>query len=120
MMEKRGVVILTTGSGKTILAVKIIEVIGVSSFIAVPTLVDQWKDNLMNAFKVKIRDGRKKELEAITFLYDSAYLSADTIGNRSMLLIFDEVHHLPAVAYRQIAEMFASLYRLGLTAIYER
>jgi superfamily II DNA or RNA helicase len=36
------------------------------------------------------------------------------------LIIFDEVHHLPAAGYRNIAEMFASLYRMGLTATFER
>jgi superfamily II DNA or RNA helicase len=36
------------------------------------------------------------------------------------LIIFDEVHHLPAAGYRNIAEMFAAPYRMGLTATFER
>jgi superfamily II DNA or RNA helicase len=36
------------------------------------------------------------------------------------LIIFDEVHHLPAAGYRNIAEMFASPFRMGLTATFER
>jgi len=35
-------------------------------------------------------------------------------------MIFDEVHHLPAESYRHIAEMFASLSVMGLTATYRR
>jgi superfamily II DNA or RNA helicase len=35
-------------------------------------------------------------------------------------MIFDEVHHLPAEGYRHIAQMFASPFRMGLTATYER
>ncbi|NIO74827.1 MAG: DEAD/DEAH box helicase family protein, partial [Armatimonadetes bacterium] len=40
--------------------------------------------------------------------------------DRFMLLIFDEVHHLPAPSYSQIAEMYIAPYRMGLTATYER
>lgn len=52
--------------------------------------------------------------------YDSAYLRVEELGNRFSLIVFDEVHHLPAVGFRHIAEMFASPYRMGLTATYER
>ena len=52
--------------------------------------------------------------------YDSAYLRAEELGNRFPLLIFYEVHHPPSPGYSQIAELFASPYRLGLTATYER
>lgn len=125
LKQKRGVIVLPTGSGKTILAIKIIEEINAATFIVVPTLnlVSQWKENLERAFNIKIGEftGQKKEFEAITVsTYDSAYINAENLGNKFKLLIFDEVHHLPAEGYRQIAEMFASPYRLGLTATYER
>ncbi|MEM2002640.1 MAG: DEAD/DEAH box helicase, partial [Candidatus Methanomethylicaceae archaeon] len=42
------------------------------------------------------------------------------LGNKFPLIIFDEVHHLPSPGYSQIAELFASPFRLGLTATYER
>jgi superfamily II DNA or RNA helicase len=42
------------------------------------------------------------------------------LGNKFMFVIFDEVHHLPAPSYSQIAEMYIAPYRLGLTATYER
>ncbi|HEC88685.1 MAG TPA: DEAD/DEAH box helicase [Thermoplasmata archaeon] len=125
LKQRRGVIVLPTGSGKTILAIKIIEEINASTFIVVPTLnlVSQWKENLERAFNIKVGEftGQKKELKAITVsTYDSAYINAENLGNKFKLLIFDEVHHLPAEGYRQIAEMFASPYRLGLTATYER
>jgi len=37
-----------------------------------------------------------------------------------MLVVFDEVHHLPAPSYSQIAELFAAPFRMGLTATYIR
>jgi superfamily II DNA or RNA helicase len=52
--------------------------------------------------------------------YDSAYLQAALLGNRFMLIVFDEVHHLASPGYMQIAEMFTAPYRMGLTATYER
>lgn len=124
LVQKRGTIVMPTGSGKTVLAIKIIEKINAPTFIVVPTLdlVRQWKDALQT-FEVEIGEytGENKELEAITVsTYDSAYIHAETLGNRFKLLIFDEVHHLPAEGYRQIAELFASPYRLGLTATYER
>ena len=52
--------------------------------------------------------------------YDSAYLQAALLGNKFMLIVFDEVHHLASPSYMQIAEMYIAPYRMGLTATYER
>jgi superfamily II DNA or RNA helicase len=52
--------------------------------------------------------------------YDSAYIHAEQLGNKFMLIIFDEVHHLASTGYIQIAEMYIAPYRMGLTATYER
>ena len=52
--------------------------------------------------------------------YDSAYIHAEQFGNKFMLLVFDEVHHLASTGYMQIAEMYIAPYRMGLTATYER
>ena len=125
MKEKIGVIVLPTGSGKTVLALKIIEEINTPTFIVVPTLdlVEQWRKELKKLGDITIGEytGTKKDLQAVTVsTYDSAYINAENLGNKFKLLIFDEVHHLPSKGYRQIAEMFASPYRLGLTATYER
>lgn len=125
MQTRKGVINMPTGSGKTILAMKIIENIETSTFIVVPTidLVNQWKNELKDAFSMEIGEfsGNQKELFAITVsTYHSAYIHAGTLGNKFELLIFDEVHHLPSESFRHIAEMFASPFRLGLTATYER
>jgi len=124
LKQRKGVLVMPTGSGKTVVALKIIEKVNAPTFIVVPTLdlVKQWKKELM-VFGCAIGEytGEKKELQAITVsTYDSAYLNVENLGNQFKLVIFDEVHHLPSEGYRQIAEMFASPYRLGLTATYER
>ena len=123
--NKRGAVVMPTGAGKTIFAMKIIEKVNSPAFIVVPTLdlVDQWKKELKKAFSIDIGEftGNKKTLEPITVsTYNSAYINASYLGNKFKLLIFDEVHHLPSESFRHIAEMFASPYRLGLTATFER
>ncbi|HIP63149.1 MAG TPA: DEAD/DEAH box helicase, partial [Archaeoglobus profundus] len=108
MTEKRGVIVLPTGTGKTYIALSIIANLSVSTLIIVPTLalVEQWLEKLTMFFdKRHIGEftGRKKELKPITVTtYDSAYINAEELGDKFLLLVFDEVHHLPAESYRQI------------------
>jgi len=121
----RGIVVLPTGSGKTILGIKAISLLNTSTLVVAPTLdlVDQWRSNLKKEFKteVGVLGGGEWDIRALTVsTYDSAYIYADKLGNRFGLIIFDEVHHLPAAGYRNIAEMFASPFRMGLTATFER
>ncbi len=123
--DRRGCIVLPTGSGKTYIAMAAISEISAATLIVVPTLdlVEQWRDKLSVFGEEWIGEftGRKKELKPITIAtYDSAYINAEKLGNKFMLLIFDEVHHLPSEAYMQIAEMSAAPYRMGLTATYER
>jgi superfamily II DNA or RNA helicase len=123
---KRGCVVLPTGSGKTVIGVKAIEMVNSASLIIVPTidLMDQWTSVLSKYFpNIKIGNlgGGVDDIQAITVsTYDSAYIRASNLGNRFALIILDEVHHLAAPGYRTIAEQFASPFRLGLTATIER
>jgi len=121
----KGCVVLPTGAGKTIVGVKAIEKVNSSSLIVVPTLdlMDQWVSVLSKHFNTQIGKlgGGEDAIEAITVsTYDSAYIRAASLGNKFSLVIFDEVHHLPAPGYRSIAEQLASPFRLGLTATIER
>jgi len=123
--HKRGIVVLPTAAGKTFIALKAIEMLNVSTLVVVPTLdlVDQWRQLLKSQFNVDVGayGGGEEDLEALTVAtYDSAYLRAEQLGNKFMFLIFDEVHHLPAPSYSQIAEMYIAPYRMGLTATLER
>ena len=123
--DKCGIIVLPTGSGKTVVGIKAISMLNTPTLVVAPTLdlVDQWRTRLKKEFKteVGVLGGGEWDLKALTVsTYDSAYIHADKLGNRFGLIIFDEVHHLPAAGYRNIAEMFAAPYRMGLTATFER
>jgi superfamily II DNA or RNA helicase len=53
---RRGVVVLPTGAGKTVLALKAIEELSEATLVVVPTLVllDQWRERLEEAFGVDV------------------------------------------------------------------
>ena len=117
--------ILPTGSGKSFLAIKAIQEISESTLIILPTLdlMNQWYDLVSEVFNqnIGILGGGYHQIEDITVTtYDSALNYADIYGDRFSLIIFDEVHHLPAKHYSQIAEMCIAPNRLGLTATFYR
>jgi superfamily II DNA or RNA helicase len=122
---KRGVVVLPTGSGKTLVALKIISLLKVPTLIVVPTidLMNQWAEAVRAKLRAEVGmiGGGEDSLKGITVItYDSAYTRAEELGNKFLLLVFDEVHHLPSEGYSLMAKLFASPYRLGLTATPER
>lgn len=120
-----GSVVLPTGTGKSVVALKAIEAAALSAFIVAPTidLMNQWYDIVSGAFNVEvgILGGGYHEIRDITVTtYDSAYIYIDQYGDRFGLLIFDEVHHLPAPKSSHIPQMSIAPHRLGLTATYRR
>jgi superfamily II DNA or RNA helicase len=123
----RGVVVLPTGAGKTAVAVGAIERTGRSTLVVVPTLalLKQWYSVLADAFGASVRvgllGGGYHEVTPLTVTtYDSAYIHAERYGNRFALVVYDEVHHLPAEKYAIIPQMLLAPYALGLTATPER
>jgi superfamily II DNA or RNA helicase len=124
-LEKMGSIVLPTGAGKTIIGLKIIEIVNSPTLIIVPTLdlIKQWTKILSRNFDMEIGNigGGIENIQPITVsTYDSAYIKTPWIGNKFLLIVFDEVHHLPAPSYRLIAETLVAPYRLGLTATIER
>ena len=121
----RGTVSLPTGAGKSWVALKAMAQVGQSTLIVLPTidLMNQWYDLILDAFQIEvgILGGGYHEIRDVTVTtYESAYRHMDRYGNRFGLLIFDEVHHLPAATYSHIPEMSIASHRLGLTATYQR
>jgi superfamily II DNA or RNA helicase len=120
---RRGVVVLPTGAGKTLVAQLALQSTPRSALIVVPTLdlMHQWYAGLLEAFPgsiVGLLGGGSRDFDATLLIatYVSAASEAERLGNRFALLIFDEVHHLPADYTRVIAEYSIAPYRLGLTA----
>jgi superfamily II DNA or RNA helicase len=118
-----GSIVLPTGAGKTFLAMQAIAACGVSTLVIVPTvdLLHQWYARLENSFGIPVGVwyGQEKRMEPITVTtYPSAWGHAETLGNQFKLLVFDEIHHLPAPSWHEIALICAAPYRLGLTATY--
>ena len=127
--DRRGSVVLPTGSGKTFVGIQAIADTGVSTLVVVPTidLMNQWHATLTNAFGDQLTDpigvlgGGTHDITPLTVTtYDSAYRYVNDYGDQFGLLLVDEVHHLPAPTYQEIPEMTIAPYRLGLTATYER
>ncbi len=120
-----GIVVLPTAAGKTHVGIEAISRAFSSTLVIAPTieLVQQWRDRLSRVFGIKVGQigGGERDIQDVTVsTYDSAYLMAESLGNRFRFLLADEVHHLAAEKYSEIARMYASPFRLGLTATFER
>jgi superfamily II DNA or RNA helicase len=95
--------------------------------VVVPTLdlLEQWRRAAVTLLgappeHVGVFGGGRRDLAPLTTItYDSAAIHTRDL-NRFGLLIFDEVHHLPASSYRLAAEGTMAPYRLGLSATPER
>lgn len=121
----RGVVVLPTGAGKTLVAHLAIDNRRRSTLVVTPTLdlVRQWHDGLRTTFgmKIGIVGGGDYDVQPITVTtYDSAYLHMEHLGCRFGLVVFDECHHLPGESYALGARFCLAPFRLGLTATPER
>jgi superfamily II DNA or RNA helicase len=123
----RGVVVLPTGAGKTLVALMAMATVNTHTLICVPTLdlLGQWRASILANTSLEEEQvgswgGGEKDLKPVTVItYDSAAIHARILSNFG-LLVFDEVHHLPADTYRTIAEGAIATARLGLSATPDR
>ncbi|HLV97732.1 MAG TPA: DEAD/DEAH box helicase family protein [Ktedonobacterales bacterium] len=123
----RGVVVLPTGAGKTVVAYDAIARLGVRALIVVPTieLLRQWRAGMIERLRlprplVGAVGGGEHSIGPMTVItYDSAAMKRRRLDGYG-LLVFDEVHHLPAQSYRIIVEKTGAPWRLGLSATLER
>ena len=123
--SRRGVVVLPTGTGKSLVARLAMEDVCRSTLVVAPTidLMEQWASQLASSFGVEVGllGGGSHEVRDVTVsTYDSAVLQMPAIGNRFGLLVVDECHHLPGATYRQLARLCLAPFRLGLSATPER
>ena len=122
---RRGVVVLPTGAGKSLVAQMAIEQVKRSTLVVVPTidLMNQWYDLLLSCFQAEVGliGGGYFETGALTVTtYASAFRFMERLGNQFGLVIFDECHHLPSSVHRYAAELTIAPFRLGLSATPER
>jgi DNA excision repair protein ERCC-3 len=128
-----GTVVLPCGAGKTIVGLKVMEMAGMYTLILAPNTaaVHQWIDEILDKTTLTEEQigeytGGKKEIKPVTVgTYQILTWRPDKEGEfphfdlfRSHgwgLIIYDEVHLLPAPIFRVTAEIQA-LRRLGLTA----
>ncbi|MXV77446.1 DEAD/DEAH box helicase [Candidatus Poribacteria bacterium] len=123
--NRRGVISLPTGAGKTFIAILLIAETQRPTLVHVPTidLMHQWSDVLKEHFgeAVGIFGGGEHELQDLTVTtYQSAVMHAPHYGNRFGFAIYDECHHLPGDQYQYAAISSIAPFRLGLSATPDR
>jgi superfamily II DNA or RNA helicase len=124
---RRGIVVLPTGAGKTVVAYFAMTQAPVRTLVVVPTieLLRQWHAGLIEtagvpADQVGMVGGGERTVRPVTVMtYDSAAMPRRRLSEFGLLIV-DEAHHLPAPTYRAIAEKTSAPWRLGLSATPER
>ncbi|MCL5269505.1 MAG: DEAD/DEAH box helicase [bacterium] len=128
-----GVLVLPCGAGKTILGIGIMAAVGQHTLIVVTniTAAHQWRDELLDktnlaADQIGEYTGETKEIRPVTITTyqiltyrkhrEEAFTHMGLFDNQSWgLIIYDEVHLLPAPVFRAVANIQGKR-RLGLTA----
>ena len=126
-----GVVVLPCGAGKTIVGAAAMAQAGATTLILVTNTVSgrQWKHELLKRTSLTEEEigeysGERKEIRPVTIATyqvmttrrKGEYVHLELFGARDWgLVIYDEVHLLPAPVFRMTADL-QSRRRLGLTA----
>lgn len=128
-----GTIVLPCGAGKTIVGMTIMDMLKTSTLIITTNIsaVHQWIEELLDktdltAEQIAEYSGENKEIKPVTVATyqvltwrpdkDGPYPHFSIFHQRSWgLIIYDEVHMLPAPVFRVVAELQA-VRRVGLTA----
>src|SRR2546426_957849 len=121
LAQRRAVVVLPTGSGKTRLALAAMARAGSSALCLVPTriLLAQWLHHIKRTYAGPVGcygDGTHEFAALTVATFESAYRHMDRLGNRFDLLVVDEAHHFGCGLRDEALEMSIAAARLGLTA----
>jgi superfamily II DNA or RNA helicase len=121
LAEKRGLVVLPTGSGKTRVALAAIASTRARTLCLVPTrvLLEQWIRELRAVYEGPVGclgDGEWQPEAVTVATFESAYRHMARIGRDYDFLIVDEVHHFGVGVRDEALEMSIAPFRLGLTA----
>lgn len=128
-----GVIVLPCGAGKTIVGIGVMQIVGAQTLILVTNTLSirQWVNELLQKTDIPPEDigeysGEKKEIKPITIATYNIITHRKKKGgdfthfnifsaNNWGLIVYDEVHLLPAPVFRMTSELQAKR-RLGLTA----
>ncbi|QEG00410.1 excinuclease ABC subunit B [Stieleria maiorica] len=118
---RRGLVVMPTGTGKTVVAIELMIRCQCSTLVVVPVrdLMYQWHAKILEATGIDaglIGDGVHRVSPISVTTYDSAAIHMPRIGDRFQMIVFDEVHHLAGPWRSDAARMSIAAIRLGLTA----
>ena len=121
--QGRGIVVLPTGAGKTVLALAALDRLKLRTLIVVPTieLLHQWRTAIIERLGVSaahvgvVGDGQR-DLRPITVITYASVGRPDAALSGFGLLVCDEAHHATAPSYRTLAERCGAPYLLGITA----
>jgi superfamily II DNA or RNA helicase len=121
LAQRRALVVLPTGSGKTRLALAAMARVGSTALCLVPTrvLLAQWLNEITCVYAGAVGcygDGAHEVAAVTVATFESAYRHMDRLGNRFDLLVIDEVHHFGCGLRDEALEMSIADARLGLTA----
>jgi superfamily II DNA or RNA helicase len=121
----RGVLVMPTGTGKTEVALAIMQHTALSTLVVAPVrdLMYQWHRRILQGLGWDagiIGDNVFRVLPVSVTTYDSACIHMERFGSKFGLIVFDEAHHLPGGMWRDAARMSAAPWRLALTATPER
>lgn len=126
--ESGTILVLPTGMGKTVCALKIVKDLGVKPLILVHKsfLMDQWQERIKQFFgptvTVSVIQGSQYDdsgdivIAMMQTMYSRNLAAPPGVG----LTIVDECHHVPARTFQHVMMNTNTLYRLGLSATPER
>lgn len=125
MKTKRAVIVLPTGTGKTEVALRLMQELSVTTLVVSPVrdLMYQWHQRILERLGYDagiVGDNSFNKRPVTVTTYDSARIHMRDFGDQFQFIIFDECHHLPGEIRSDAARMCMAPYRLGLTATPER
>jgi superfamily II DNA or RNA helicase len=119
------------GTGKTIVGIKIIQLIGKTTLVVVPKsdLIKQWCDRILSSTDIKESEIATVENGKVSDNWNTAKITVALVHSLGLdrlpdgfkdhfgLVIYDEADSsIPPTTFAPVACMFAAKYRLGMTA----
>jgi len=118
-----GFIVMPTGSGKTLLALRLIYELGVPTVVFVhrKELLYQWADRVQRVLGVcpgLVGDGYHDEQAITIAMLQTAHTAP--LQRRYDMVICDEGHHIPAKTFQSVAASIPARYRFAMSATMRR